>query len=262
MALEHSEFLRLASLGFGIGAYGTLIGSGGGSVLVPALMLLMPALEPARITAISLAVVFFNAYAGTLAYLRMGRVDIRSGLLFTVAGAPGAIIGTLLIRQLPRGLFSVVLGCLLIGMGTWLFSSPRMPHIDDAPDSRSTPTPRDNLLGSVGSAYIAVLSSLLGIGGGVIHVPFLIRALRMPAHVATATSHFVLMFMALTATMTHYCLGELNDDWSATTSLAVGVMMGAPIGAMLSTRLYGTVIVRCLSIGLCMAGARMLLSAS
>jgi hypothetical protein len=42
-------------------------------------------------------VVFFNAYSGTIAYVRMGRVDYRAGVLFTLAGLPGAILGTLLI---------------------------------------------------------------------------------------------------------------------------------------------------------------------
>jgi uncharacterized protein len=49
-------------------AYGTLVGAGGGSLLVPILLVMLPLESPATITSISLAVVFFNAYAGTIAY--------------------------------------------------------------------------------------------------------------------------------------------------------------------------------------------------
>ncbi|MGE0757549.1 MAG: sulfite exporter TauE/SafE family protein, partial [Pirellulaceae bacterium] len=114
------------------------------------------------------------------------------------------------------------------------------------------------LLGSVGSAYIGLLSSLLGIGGGIIHVPFLIRALRMPTHTATATSHFVLTFIALTATITHVALGEFERGIAETMYLAVGVMMGAPLGAALSTRLHGSLILRLLAVALCLVGVRLL----
>ncbi len=114
------------------------------------------------------------------------------------------------------------------------------------------------LFGSVGSAYIGVLSSLLGIGGGIIHVPFLIRLLRMPPHTATATSHFVLTFVALTATVTHVAMGEFQRGLAQTTYLAIGVMMGAPLGAALSTRLHGSMIVRSLALALCFVGVRLL----
>ena len=92
MTPELQEFVRLAPLGLLVGAYGTLVGAGGGSVLVPALLILLPGESPATVTAISLAVVFFNAYSGTIVYMRMGRVDYRAGVLFTAAGLPGAPI--------------------------------------------------------------------------------------------------------------------------------------------------------------------------
>ena len=117
---------------------------------------------------------------------------------------------------------------------------------------------RRTLFGSIGSAYIGVLSSLMGIGGGIIHVPFLIRILRIPAHIATATSHFVLTFVALTATVTHFAMGEFNHGLAPTMYLAVGVMMGAPAGAVISTRIQGSLIVRLLAVALCLVGLRLL----
>src|SRR5258708_8092305 len=124
--MEHGigAFALLAPLGFAIGLYGTLVGAGGGSLLVPALLLLFPKEKPAIITAMSLAVVFFNAYSGTIAYVRMGRVDYRAGTLFTLASLPGATVGALLVREMPRAVFEPVFGSLLLALGGFLFVSP------------------------------------------------------------------------------------------------------------------------------------------
>ncbi len=53
------RFVWLVPLGFLVGAYGTLIGAGGGFVLMPILLILYPAETPELLTSISLAVVFF-----------------------------------------------------------------------------------------------------------------------------------------------------------------------------------------------------------
>ena len=257
MSPELWEFLRLAPIGILVGAYGTLVGAGGGSVLVPVLLVLLPQESPATVTAISLAVVFFNAYSGTVAYMRMGRIDYRSGVLFTLSSLPGAVLGVLLVHEMPRSLFDPLFGVLLVGIGSFLVANPLGPS-ETKPAARAPVSDRRTLFGAIGSAYIAVLSSLLGIGGGIIHVPFLIRVLRMPPHTATATSHFVLTFMALAATTTHVALGELDRGLSQTLCLAVGVMMGAPLGAALSSRLQGSLIVRLLALALCLVGLRLL----
>jgi uncharacterized membrane protein YfcA len=253
------EFFRLAPLGFFVGAYGTLVGAGGGSILVPVLLWMLPDESAASITAISLAVVFFNAYSGTIAYVRMGRIDYYAGILFSLSGAPGAVLGALLVRQVSRGLFEPLFGVLLIAIGGFLVYDPLGAHPREDVDH---PEPANDRMrvGAIGSAYIAIVSSLLGIGGGIIHVPFLIRVLRMPPHAATATSHFVLTFMALTATATHVVLGEFHTGINRTMYLAVGVMMGAPLGAALSAKVRGSLIVRLLAGALCLVGLRLLLS--
>jgi uncharacterized membrane protein YfcA len=219
--------------------------------------MLLPGETPATVTAISLAVVFFNAYSGTIAYMRMGRVNYRAGLTFTLAGLPGAVLGALLVREMPRSMFDPIIGALLLVLGILLVVNPLGTNTALDFDSRSAFSNRRLKLGSIGSAYIGVVSSLLGIGGGIIHVPFLIRALGMPAHTATATSHFVLTFVAFTATVAHIVLGQFDRGIAVTMYLAVGVMMGAPLGAVLSQKLHGSLIVRLLALALCLVGLRL-----
>jgi uncharacterized membrane protein YfcA len=258
---ELGGFLLLTGLGFGVGALGTLVGAGGGFLLVPALMLLRPESSPAALTSTSLAVVFFNAYSGTLAYVRMGRIDYFAAALFALAGIPGAILGVLLVHEVPRHAFEVLFGVLLLAAGGAILRDPlgrarRGAADGSVPDLRADP--RAARIGSIGSAYVATVASLLGLGGGIVHVPFLVRVLGYPAHVATATSHCVLACMALVATAMHLALGTLTGRLEDTLSLAVGVMMGAPLGAALSTRLGGAVIVRALGAALCLVGVRLL----
>lgn len=258
MTPDFAEFARLVPLGIVVGAYGTLVGAGGGAVLVPVLLLLLPNESPATVTSISLAVVFFNAYAGTVAYARMGRIDYFAATLFALAGLPGAILGTLLVKEVPRAVFDPLFGIPLLAGGLFLIVSPMGPVAPVAMSvSPRRPDSFNTLLGAVGSSYIAFVASLLGIGGGVIHVPFLIRALRFPPHVATATSQFVLTIMALTATIAHFTQGHFAAGLDRTLYLAVGVMMGAPLGAALSERLHGPMIVRLLALALCLVGVRL-----
>ena len=90
MAPELEEFARLAPLGFVIGAYGTLVGAGGGSLLVPALLLLMPREQPAAITSVSM--VNPPSFASMVASSRSG---------FWTAPAMVRSTVMLLLRKLP-----------------------------------------------------------------------------------------------------------------------------------------------------------------
>ena len=64
------ELVLMALLGLAVGAYGTIIGAGGGFILVPLLLFIFPGYGPEKVTAISLAVVWANATSGSIAYAR------------------------------------------------------------------------------------------------------------------------------------------------------------------------------------------------
>ena len=104
------------------------------------------------------------------------------------------------------------------------------------------------LLGVLISLVIGFVSSFLGIGGGVIHVPVMSQFLGLPVHIATATSHFVLAIMSGTATLTHLAQGSYRagDGLRRSVALSIGVIVGAQLGARLSLRLRGAVIQRLL----------------
>jgi uncharacterized membrane protein YfcA len=264
----------LIPLGFVVGVFGTLIGAGGGFVLMPVLLLLYPSQSPETITSISLAVVFLNALSGSCAYARMKRIDYKSGLLFAAAAVPGAVLGALSTAYIPRRLFDAVFGLLLIAASIILVGRPRSQEPTAAEScshhvSRSL-VGRDGAvlafsynarLGVLLSFFVGYASSLLGIGGGVLHVPLLVHVLNFPVHIATATSHFMLAIMALTGTIVHIATGSFTHGVRRTIALAIGVLLGAQLGAFLSTRVHGKWIIRSLALALCFVGIRILIMA-
>ncbi len=65
--------------------------------------------------------------------------------------------------------------------------------------------------GSILSVFVGYFSPLLGIGGGIIHVPAMSEWLKFPVHIATATSHFILAIMATVSVVVHIYDGNYND---------------------------------------------------
>jgi uncharacterized protein len=266
------QYYWLIPIGFAVGAYGTLIGAGGGFVLMPILVILFPRESPAVLASISLAVVFFNALSGSIAYARMKRVDYRAGLLFALATVPGAIAGALMTSLVSRRVFDLILGVLMICGGTFLAIFPRGVHREARGAVgqglvRHVVTDAEGVehefsfspaLGMVLSVFVGFISSFLGIGGGIIHVPVLANVLFFPVHIATATSHFVLVIMALVGTIVHIVEGTFSRGVRRTVALAIGVLAGAQLGALLSKRLKGVWIIRSLALALVAAGIRVI----
>ena len=89
-SLSSLVWLELVILGIVVGAYGTVIGAGGGFVPVPLLLLLYPSESAELVTSISLAVVSFNALSSMAAYVRQRRVDFLAANSFALATVPGS----------------------------------------------------------------------------------------------------------------------------------------------------------------------------
>lgn len=256
-------------LGFGVGTIGTLIGAGGGFILLPVLLLLFPDRNPELLTSLSLAVVFLNAATGSMAYQRMKRIDYRSGLVFALATLPGAIIGAYTTKDIPRHAFNIILGVLLLGISSFLLFKPQYQTralITRQYRVLRTVTDRDGntyrysfnmATGIAVSVVVGFLSSILGIGGGIIHVPVLTTLLHFPVPIATATSHFILAIMAFAGTAAHLAQGNLQGNWPLVLTIGAGIVAGAQLGAWLSHRTKPEWIVRTLAAALLLVGARL-----
>lgn len=263
----------LAALGLAVGAFGTLVGAGGGFILTPLLLVLYPADQPETLAAIGLVAVFANAASGTAAYARERRIDVPTGAAFAAAALPGAVAGALATTLLPRHVFDLTVAALMAGLAAWLLLPSRAP-LPRSP-SRGTwrsITDADGIrydyrvpmrAGTAASGGIGFASSLLGIGGGVIQVPVLVRGLGMPTHVATATSQMVLTVTAGAATLTHVVAGSFAGGHGVYRALvlAVSLAVGAQAGARLSGRVRGPAIERLLVAALLAIALRLVVSA-
>ena len=274
MHFDATTAVLLVLLGVGVGAFGTVVGAGGGFILTPILLLLYPHDSARTLTAISLTVVFFNASSGTVAYARQRRTDFRSGAVFAAATLPGAIGGALVVGAVSRHVFDGLMGGVLLLLAVWLLSGERwLPRTTGRYTVRRLLTDRQGLVyeydvpllrGAAYSLVVGFVSSFLGIGGGVIHVPLLVRALGFPTHIATATSHFVLAVMSGVGALTHVVTGSFahGEGIRRAAALSVGVVAGAQAGAHLSLRLRGRVIELLLAVALLGLAARLLAAAA
>jgi uncharacterized membrane protein YfcA len=260
--------LILLAVGLVVGAVGTLVGAGGGFLLVPVLLFLYPDDPPGVVTATSLAVVFVNSVSGSVAYAYQRRIDYRSGLILAVATVPGSVAGALLTHRMPRGLFTLGFSAVLVAIAVLLV---RRPAARERTGGDPTAGQRRVLVDRLGQIYvyslplaraipisagIGLLSSLLGIGGGFIQVPVFILVFGFPTYIATATSQFMLAVMSFSGTLTHALTGEVGEAGRRTLILAPGVIIGAQFGAWLSRRMRPAAIARLLAVLLILVAVR------
>lgn len=255
------EALLLFLLGIGVGTFGTLVGIGGGLILIPLFVLFMTpstfATAPQAIGT-SLFVVFLNALSGSFAYIRQKKVFFDAAGRFALATIPGAFLGSYLADFFTGPGFSMTFGCFLVAMSGimyWKSSTKKATATAFNKDAFVY----NKTLGVLISAGVGFLSSILGIGGGVIHVPLMIYALGFPAHVATATSHAVLAVSSFVGVISHYLLDHIV--WLPAVTIGIGAVIGAQIGAKISKKTKPKLIVVLLSAALFALGMRLVLLA-
>lgn len=252
--------LLLTVIGFLVGILGTMIGAGGGFILVPILLIIFPEKTPEEITSISLAFVFFNSISGTLAYHKMKRIDYKSGLIFSISTVPGAILGTLVIAMISKNIFNLIFGVILIILAVYLFLKPENKNKNKIANTtiQTSPETRKKWLGVLINITIGFISTLLGIGGGIMRVPTLVHLLNFPVHMATATSHFIVAIMALSGSVVHLFNGNYQNNLMPVITLSLAAIIGAQIGARLSAKVQGSIIIRILALTMSIIGIRMI----
>jgi uncharacterized protein len=267
--------ILLILTGFIIGIFGTLIGAGGGFILVPILILGYPELSAETITAISIAIVAANAISGSIAYARSGRIDFKAGTIFAAFTIPGSILGVLTTQYIPRNFFNILFGVLLIALAVYLLIQRNKPVETLVKDPTQKRWKQHSLIDHAGIKYrytynqttgilisilVGYISPVLGIGGGIIHVPALVQWLQFPVFIATATSHFILAIMSSVSVIVHAIKGSYNDPkiLHMVIGLSIGVIPGAQIGAWLSHKLRSRTIIGVLAFCLGLVGLRIL----
>jgi uncharacterized membrane protein YfcA len=239
-------------LGLFAATIGSLVGLGGGVFIVPGLLFFRSHFEqiahitPQVAVGTSLLVIIFTASSSTLFYAKQKKVDFRSGWFFFMASGPGAILGSFLNTGLNEKTFNLLFGLILIIILYFLFKNKRMKaknirwHVTrQCIDERGQPYEYGyhRYLALIICFGVGIIQGLLGIGGGTLLVPAMILLFWYPAHVAIATSMFVILLSSLAGSISHIFLG--NVDWFLLLWLAPGALLGGHVGAMISDRING-----------------------
>ena len=238
------------------------MGIGGGIILIPIfIMCLTPSVfhTAPQIVGTSIFVVFTNALSGTLAYIRQKRVFFNAAIPFAIATLPGAFLGSYVADSFDAHTLNLAFGSFLLCMAIIMYwNSTHKPSTDTPFEEKSFRY--NKTLGIGSSLFVGFLSSIFGIGGGIIHVPLMIYLLGFPVHVATATSHFVLACSSAFGVISHFMLDHIV--WLPALSISIGAAIGAQIGAKLSQKTKSKVILGLLSLAMFALGCRLILLGS
>jgi uncharacterized protein len=223
-----------------VGVLGSMLGIGGGVLLIPLLTGFFGIPIKTAIGASIVSVIATSSAAGAI-YVGRGLSHTRLAMVMEIATTLGALSGgitaVLLSPQLLEGLFAAVLVYVVYSMrrlpGEGPASAPTglldTSYTDPLSGQAVTYGVRQLPLG-MGASFIAgSVSGLLGIGGGIIKVPIMSLMMRMPLRAAIATSNFMIGVTAATSAVIYYQHGFL--DPGITIPTALGVLVGAQIGA-------------------------------
>lgn len=213
-------------LGVAVGTVGALLGIGGGLLIIPFFLLVFH-FSPQQTVGTATVIVFLNAISGTVAYLRDRKVYLKAAVWFGVATIPGAFFCSYAASFFTGQSFSLLFGSFLLVMAAMLYwqSCRRRVEVEFNPDTFHCPMK----LGVICSVGVGVMSSALGIGGGIIHVPFMAYILKFPIHAAIATSTVILAISAVSGAISHAILGHVL--WTPAICSGIGAVLGAQIGA-------------------------------
>ncbi len=241
--------LWLFIIGFIASVFGSMVGLGGGFIMVPILRL-MYGLSPPVAAGTSLALVVASSLGGSIENLLQKRVNVRTGWLITAGGIPGGILGALAVKHSTAQLFDWLFAAFLIAVSVDIVVN-RQKRLHERRDAE-----RKNPGGMLAMGLVVgFVSSLFGVGGGVILIPSLLYLTALPAHAITATSQFAILLTSPVGLITHAFQSDVA--WSYAAPLAAGGLLGGPVGARLSARVKSPVLLLCVAVALTIAAIAM-----
>jgi uncharacterized membrane protein YfcA len=238
------------------GFVGGLMGLGGGVILVPVLVTFLDV--PLRLAlGASLMGVVATSTAGAATYVRQGLSNLRLGLLLSAVAVGGALVGIVIGKVAGERIVTGMLAAMLMLAAWAMLRRPgdrrvepgtgtpveRRPHLDGAYFDPSSQSRIEygvrNLWSGTAFMFVAgIVSSMLGVGGGVVQIPVMDTLMWVPMKAATATSNFMIGITAATGAVAYIAMGEVHPAVAA--PVVVGVFVGSTIGARVMPRVRDT----------------------
>ncbi len=226
---EQSVFGSSLLIGLVAGAFGGLVGLGGGIVGIP-LMVAFLKLSQRQAIATSLVAVACTGISGTFTYASQGSIDWVAALCIMPTAMVFARFGALFANRIPEWKLKRFFGWYLIFVAVLLLAKPLIPHVE---------TPIEGWVRVLPLVFAGVLggfaSGMLGLGGGTITVPIMVLLAGLEQHTAQGTSLLAMIPTALVGSYTHFRHGNLA--LSAVPGLVAGIIVGAFMGGLLANQL-------------------------
>ncbi len=216
--------LWLIPLGFAAGILGSMIGLGGGIIVVPVLTFL--GFPPTVAASNSLFAALSNAAASTISYSKQKRIEYSLGLKLGLLSIPGTILGAIISTDVAPDIFKILFGFILIASAAYIFLRKKI-------ETKEKTISKQMIVFVIGASFFAgIISSFFGIGGGIIFVPLMVVGMGMAMKKAAPTSQMILLFASLSGVIVHSLLG--HPDFLQAGFLAIGSFIGGLVGARLS----------------------------
>jgi len=220
--------IALVAIGLLAGVLGGLIGTGGCSVMLPAIHFWMGYPAPVAIGTTLFAVIF-TAISGGYGHLIRRNLDVNATLWLGISGILGVIVGSWLFTLLTAhvALLGLILGLVFLWPAVRMIWESLATRKALQEETSVIPGSRPGL--AVFGALIGVLTGLVGLGGGYALVPGLIYLFHAPVYVTMGTSLATMIPLAVAGGGIKLMQGFV--DLGAGLLLAGGTVVGAQIGA-------------------------------
>jgi uncharacterized membrane protein YfcA len=216
--------LWLIPLGFAAGLLGSMIGLGGGIIVVPVLTFL--GFPPTVAASNSLFAALSNATASTISYSKQKRIEYSLGIKLGLLSIPGTILGAIISTDVAPDIFKILFGFVLIASAAYIFLRKKI-------ETKEKTISKQMIIFAIGASFFAgIISSFFGIGGGIIFVPLMVVGMGMAMKKAAPTSQMILLFASLSGVIVHSLLG--HPDFLQAGMLSIGSFIGGLVGARLS----------------------------
>lgn len=239
-------------LGFLVGIFAALSGTGGGALNVPILEIIL-LFDIHLAIGTSLFVVLVNSVSTNVAYFKQRRVDVKTGGFLLLFSAPASILGSLLTGIVSTGFATGKMVMIAIFYGFIMLVGVLMLRQDRGAGKAARGAPfacagsrvwTRRFVDAGGEPFeytftytriipVAILAGFLagflGIGGGLVQVPMLHLMCGIPIHVTVATSGFMILGNALTGSLAKLAVAEI--DLVIGLIFALGTIAGAQVGA-------------------------------
>lgn len=243
--------LLMIAGGLAAGVFGSLLGLGGGILIVPLLTLGFD-LPLREAVGVSLVSVIATSGASAGVYLQRHVANLRLGMTLELFTALGAMAGALVAFAIPDQALALLFAGLLTYVGVTMLRGLRpdaaapASALDEEPVLQETSSTLARLSGPGyrvrhlwpgigGSIFAGVISALLGVGGGIVKVPVMHLVMGVPLRVATATSNLMIGVTASASAIIYLLRGGIDPYVAGPTVL--GVFVGATIGSRSAHRI-------------------------